>query len=203
MRTLRRLWWVTLLGVVAPATLLALVEDPQTWMGLATMDSLVVGCVFVSGAVDSWQRWGAPSVASVMLVGALPVLGWQVLPLVLLMLATSRWVWCAAGARIRYVHGVHDRAPQGPKTYVDACLRSMSGRQLCAAWRASFPGVKQADVRARRLGVGLRANLLDELERRDAVRFRAWLRRSPGPASAPLWVLSLPRPGDQGGAASG
>jgi len=193
---------VALIGAVTPATLMALIETPQTWMGLATMDALVVGCVFVSGAVESWQRWGASAVASVMLVSALPVLGWQVLPLALLMACTSPWVWSAAGARIQYVRGVQDRPPQGPKTYVDACLRSMNGRQLCAAWRASFPGVKHADVRARRLGVGLRANLLDELERRDAVRFRAWLRRSPGPASAPLWVLSLPRPGDRGGGAA-
>jgi hypothetical protein len=68
----------------------------------------------------------------------------------------------------------------------------MTGGELCRAWAASFVGVKSVSLRERRLEAGVRRSLLDELERRDAVRFRAWMARAPSAASEPLWVVSLP-----------
>ena len=194
MTVLRCVWWATLLGGVVPAAVLGVVASPTIFVVVTTAGLGAVGAAYLSGARYPWDKWGENAVAGTLVAVASPVLAWRTFPVGLLLIATSttfaRSIRARAGARPAL--GKLDRPASTRSTYVGVCLRSMSGRELCQAWLASFARVKSADLRDRRLGAGVRRSLLDELERRDATRFRAWLARSPSPASEPLWVLSLP-----------
>lgn len=187
----RCLWWAVLVGGVLPAAMLGMVEAPS--IGLAVTISalgLLLGAL-LSGARWSWAGWGATGTAAMLVGDAAPVLGWSVLVVILLLAGTSREF--LRSVRPGHVVGRRDRvAASAGTSYVAACLGTMSGRQLCEAWRASFVGVKAASARDRRIEASVRQSLLDELESRDALRFRDWLDRSPSAASDPLWVVSLP-----------
>jgi hypothetical protein len=97
----------------------------------------------------------------------------------------------AAGADVRYPDAPDSHWPDDP----EACLATMSGEELCRLWTRSFTVVRSAtDPRRRLAAAGLRARLLDELERRDGDALAAWLSRHPSPASEPRWATSTPPP---------
>jgi len=188
-------WWAILLGTVVPAALLGAFEAPAICLVVLTTSLGLLGGGLLSGARYPWEGWVDNAVASSLVMIGAPALGWRTFAVALLLVGTSttfvRRVRARSGGRP--ATGKQDRVVSGRRsTYVGVCLGTMSGRELCQAWRASFVRVKSADLRDRRLQAGVRKSLLDELERRDADRFRAWLDRSPSAASDPLWVVSLP-----------
>jgi hypothetical protein len=190
-------------GGVLPAALLGIFVSPTIWLVVTTTALGLLGGAVLSGARWSWDIWGGSAAAAMLVADAAAVLGWRDLLVILLLVVTSKPFIRALRARIgaRPTDSRQDRVSSPRSTYVGACLGSMSGRELCQAWSASFVQVKSADPHDRRLQAGVRRSLLDELERRDADRFRAWLARSPSAASDPLWVVSLPKgtSGSRGG----
>jgi hypothetical protein len=181
--------------------LLGAFVDPSTFLLVTACAAILLGALCLPGSTARWDAGsGEVALAAVLVLDGLPVLGIRALGLLGLLAGTSRPVARAVrrslGARPRRDRRRwwprRARPAQAPPTYVEACLCSMTGKELCTAWRASFVGVKSESLRERRLEAGLRKSLLDELERRDADRFRAWLARAPSAASAPLWAASLP-----------
>lgn len=62
----------------------------------------------------------------------------------------------------------------------------MTFDELCRAWRASYPDLRQCvDLRRQAQSVEARQSYLDELERRDPVAFALWLRSGARAASDP------------------
>jgi hypothetical protein len=178
-----------------PAALFGAIEAPTIFLVVMVTALGLLGGWLLCGAQVTWNAAGENALAAVLVAIASPVLAQHTFEVVPVLIVTSttfvRWARTRSGVVLRPVVGRQDRVVSARSTYVGACLGSMSGRELCQAWRASFPRVKSDDPRDRRVQAGVRNSLLDELERRDADRFRAWLSRSPSAASDPLWVLSL------------
>ena len=131
-------------------------------------------------------RYGA---AGALMVAGLPAIieGWTALVLIAVTLTAPPILELV----VRTLHGKHcDGAVDDPTR--------LSERDLAERWRASYDEVHRADASAIELleVVAERARLLDELERRDPRRFRAWLAETaetrPGP-----------RPGAQPGSPPG
>lgn len=126
-------------------------------------------------------RYGA---AGALMVAGLPAIieGWTALVLIAVTLTAPPILELV----VRTLHGKHcDGAVDDPTR--------LSERDLAERWRASYDEVHRADASAIELleVVAERARLLDELERRDPRRFRAWLaetaetRPGPRPGSKP------------------
>jgi hypothetical protein len=193
--TYRRLWWASVLAVAVPSALLALVLAPVAVLMVATTAVGVLGGLALTEHQVPWETWGDTAAAAVLTAAIVPVLGPRAAPLLLLWVATSvpalRVVSGSCGAG--YPLGRIDVSPGAGDPEVEGCLRAMTGEELCRAWLHSFALAKSStSLRERRLQAGVRASLLDELERRDGESFAAWLRRSPSPASTPTWVLTEP-----------
>jgi hypothetical protein len=190
-RLFRRVWWATLLCGVAPAAVVGLFVSPVLWV---VVTFCAVG-LWAGGRSESGRRgggWGESVAAAALVLDASPVLGVGTVPVLLFLVGTSRPFLRAVLPVSAARHASLRVVPRGG-TLVEACLASMSGPELCRAWGDSFAHVKSRDPRERALHAGLRAGLLEEIERRDAGLLQEWLRRSPSPASDPWWVRSLPR----------
>ncbi len=190
MRLYRWLWWTTLLAVAVPAILLGLVSAPIAAVVVSvSVVGLLVGLVLL-GSDLSWRDWTDTAAAAVLVVAAAPVLGRATPLLLLLATATSPPVARLVLPRTqeRWAVGTVD-VPSDTTADVLSCWSVMTGAELCEMWSRSFVEVKSAaDVSQRAVGAALRADVLDELERRDRARLAAWLARHPSPASAPTWA---------------
>jgi hypothetical protein len=194
MRAYRWLWWSTLLAVSLPAIVLGLLSSPILAMVLSVT---VVGVLFglvVVGSDLSWRDWTDTAAGVVLIVGAAPALG-RLTPFLLFLAAVTS----PPLARLARPAGRDD----GPDSTVDltsvttadvrSCWSVMTGAELCEMWSRSFVEVKSAvGVSQKAVGAALRADVLDEVERRNRVLFAEWLARRPSPASAPAWASADP-----------
>jgi hypothetical protein len=191
----RRLWWATWLAVAVPAAAVGVLESPIPAIVLgAIVLGTRLGCAIVD-AEDVWRTGAAAMTGSILLVAGASVLGSATLPLAVLACATSvpvvRVLLRAVGADRAYPELPTSEWPTDPAS----CLREMTGEELCRLWTISFTVVRSAtDTRRRVAAAGLRARLLDELERRDHDALAKWLSRHPSPASEPRWATSTPPP---------
>lgn len=129
-----------------------------------------------------------------------------VLALLLLVAAlTSPWAVAYVGRRIRSGGGVAqgvqlsvvERDP-GAEPLQPFEAQSLTDRDLCLAWRASFTALQQvSSVSARERVVLLRLAYLDEFERRNPTGLSAWLASGPRAASSPGRYLVSKPPGDR------
>lgn len=141
----------------------------------------ITACLAVLGAAFgvAWvepdgDRWAASTVgarygaAGALMVAGLPAMidGWTALVLIAVVLTAPPALELVA----RTLHGKYCDG------VVDDPTR-LSERDLADRWRASYDEVHRADAPTAELleVVAERARLLDELERRDPRRFRAWL----------------------------
>ena len=197
MRRYRWLWWTTLLAVAVPAILLGLVSAPIASIVVSvSVVGLLTGLVLL-GSDLSWRDWTDTAAAAVLVVAAAPALGRATPFLLLLATATSPPVARLALPRTRERCGA-ETVDLASVTAADvpSCWSVMTGAELCEMWSRSYVEVKSAaGVTRRAVGAALRADVLDELERRDRARLAAWLSRHPSPASAPTWAWAdSPRP---------
>jgi hypothetical protein len=112
-------------------------------------------------------RWATIAVAVVMTTVFSPWLGFLVL---LALFGTSPWA----------VHRLRGRVPSVTEDvsteHIRRLVRQLDVAGLCWAWRSSHDLLHQVkDVEARSRVVTLRQEYLDEMERRDASGFQAWL----------------------------
>jgi xanthosine utilization system XapX-like protein len=198
MRAYRRLWWTALVAALAPAVPVALLLSPApTFVLMVTLLGLLAGAALV----EVMHRLRAELVVAVALpLVVLPALGAWAVPVLLVSVLTSPGVVGAVVSRTGpealpgEVTGVGLHPLPEMTVDIPACLATMSGPELCAAWNASFVRVKTArSARERCLQAGIRGSLLDELERRDHDRFVRWLARRPSAASEPRWVIEAPK----------
>jgi hypothetical protein len=74
--------------------------------------------------------------------------------------------------------------PEGHRA--DRACRSLTDEQLCSAWRVSHSGVQRATDSSAAAGMAaVRADYLDELERRAPAGFARWMAAGPRAASDP------------------
>ena len=186
MRLYRWLWWTTLLAVAVPASLLSLVSASIAVMVVSvTVVGVLAGLVLL-GSDLSWRDWTDTAAGAVLVVAAAPALGRATPFLLLLATATSPPV-----ARLVLPRRERWEGETVDVTAADvrSCWSVMTGAELCEMWSRSFVEVKSAaGVTQRAVGAALRADVLDELERRDRARLAAWLARRPSPASTPTWA---------------
>ena len=109
----------------------------------------------------------------------------------------------AGGSRVdAWLPETHAERPRGPDVSVPAFPRSadapwlvrpvesMDDETLCLAWRSSYVALQKTSSMAREVTiVQRRQELLDELERRSARGFSAWLASSPRAAGDPSRYL--------------
>lgn len=187
----RRLWWATVLLVAVPAIVTGMfISLVPVGVAAVTVMGFWIGSLLV-GEDLSWRSWGDAAAGLVLMAAGTPALGHYALPLLMATAATSppvaRALLTATGTSVSL--GRDDRPSETTADMMHACLGTMSGAELCELWGASYALVKSGrNVSQRLVGVGLRASLLDELERRDRKRFDDWLARRPCPASEPRWV---------------
>jgi hypothetical protein len=191
------LWWSTLLAISVPAALLSLFESPiPAVLSAATLVGLRMG-IAAAEVGPAWRPWVPTLVGVALLTASAPVLGGLTLPLIFLATVTSPRVLGAlrvADPEVR-TDGVEPVSLDGADLV--SCLGAMTGAELCELWGRSFALLRSRDDASRRVvGAGLRASILDELERRDSTLLAAWLARHPSPASPPTWV-TLEEPKDQ------
>jgi hypothetical protein len=190
MRLYRWLWWTTLLAVAVPAILLGLVSAPiASTVASVTVVGVLAGLVLL-GSDLSWRDWTDTAAGVVLVVAAAPVLGRATPYLLLLATASSPPVarLLLPRTRKRWGDAAVDAASDATAD-VRSCWSVMTGAELCEMWSRSFVEVKSAaGVTERAVGAALRADVLDELERRDRARLAAWLARHPSPASTPMWA---------------
>jgi hypothetical protein len=195
MRAYRRLWWVTVVGVSVPAAILSLVVSPVPVLVVTATALGLVGGLRLMDAGTTWGTWIDTVTVAVLMIDSVPVLGAAAVPLLMVGIATSTPIVSAAVPSIGAIpcSPAAEWCASDVDTDMEECLGAMTGAELCRAWSRSFAQAKGAPTpRERELQAGLRARLLDELERRDPDSFAAWLRRSPSPASEPTWVIRTP-----------
>ena len=198
MRAYRWLWWTTLLAVSVPALLLSVVSTPiVTLVCSVTFAGVLLGLLLV-GSDLPWREWTDTAAGVVLIVGAASTLGRLTPFLLVLAAATSP----PLARLVLPSRRDEETLPSRDLTSVGAvdvrsCWSVMTGAELCEMWSRSFVEVKSAaGVSRRAVGAALRADLLDELERRDRARLAAWLARRPSPASTPTWAWTdRQRPG--------
>lgn len=82
-------------------------------------------------------------------------------------------------------------APSTAASWMREPVESMDDQALCLAWRSSYVALQRTSSMARELAiVQRRQDLLDELERRSARGFSAWLASSPRAAGDPSRYLA-------------
>jgi hypothetical protein len=185
----RRLWWATWLTVAVPGAAAGALESP---IPAVVLGAIVLGTRLGCALVDAehvWRTGAAAMTGTLLLVAGGPVLGSATAPLAMLACATSvpvvRILLRAVGADQVYPEVPTSEWPADP----GSCLGEMSGEELCRLWSRSFTVVRTAtDPRRRAAAAGLRARLLDELERRDGDALAGWLAGHPSPASEPRWL---------------
>jgi hypothetical protein len=191
------LWWSTLLAISVPAAVLSLFESPiPVVLSAATLVGLRMG-VAAAEIGPSWRPWVPTLVGVALLTASAPVLEGLTLPLIFLVTLTS----------VRTLRAFRLADPEMSTGRVEpvllegadleSCLGAMSGAELCELWGRSFALLRSRDDASRRVvGAGLRASIIDELERRDSTLLAAWLARHPAPASPPTWI-TLEEPPEQ------
>lgn len=84
--------------------------------------------------------------------------------------------------------------PAADEAWMGRSIESMDDASLCLAWRSSYVALQQACSMPRELRIiERRQQLLDELERRNARGFAAWLAAGPRAAGDPSRYLEEPR----------
>jgi hypothetical protein len=139
-------------------------------------------------------------------VGLAAVLGPRVLPLIIVVGATSPTAISLYGRGLRaataptsvsiaaWAPGFAYPLPAWAPPQLPPDLELMSTEELCEAWCASYLVLKgrssRGDAKAALATVEERQRYLDELERRNATGFTAWLASGPRVASNPLPYLT-------------
>jgi len=144
-------------------------------------------------------------------VGLTTLIGPWVLLVVAFIAALSPHALCFYGRCVRHRSSTSGRTqqsepitPPGPPILEEksstgppfAELRSLSDRDLCQAWRASFSALQEASSPSQRLGiVEARQGFLDEFERRNPEGLMAWLASGARAAANPSrFVVGSPNP---------
>jgi len=208
MRAYRLLW----LSVVAAVCGLGVLAAAFGLAGAAFLSIAVVGAA-LGWSADSWMaqagRAGRVSTTAmtagggcltVVLAGWLWLLGPSGLGLALVVGACSPWVMDQFRVLRADRKGVEflltaerDLIDVAPSTSpgVDIDLRSLTDEQVFTLWRASFGRLERApDAVARERIASMRAEILDELERRDQAGFARWMEKGPRAASDPGRFMS-------------
>lgn len=210
--TYQRCWTVlACLLVVMGCTEAALLAPPATTISVGLAAALLTALCVQGFGEHRDQPPGARRVAIAALVAGVSVMaltglvmlfeGQAVLLAGVMVLASPPVLrraaqWLRRTSLVANPAGAVERTDDDVSWTPDVGL--LTDTQLCAAWLSSssaleaLSGTGQVVVRARL--VADRQDYLDELERRDAAGFRAWLYGGAGPASDPTPYLTRSDP---------
>jgi hypothetical protein len=177
-----------LTAVVAAGTAFVTFEGrgKLLWLGAAKVGTATgAALVGVGGLVNVLGGWGIAFV--VLVIATCPVVVMRALQL---------------GARRGGDHVPTPTPAPAPaplraadEPWMSRSVEAMDDATLCLAWRSSYVALQRACTTKRALGITRRRQvLLDELERRNATGFSAWLASSPRAAGDPSrYLLEEPR----------
>ena len=196
MTVYRDLWWAVCLPVVLLGLTVALLLSPAALTVVLLTFAIIGAAVSLSRAIESADRPLRDRVGPALrgallggsaagaLVGYTVLLGAGVLLLVGLVLVSSPY-------SVRVYRRWLTALPTSSSDQPSVALDELTDEQLCQAWRASYAALQRQSSAARAAtAVAERQRYLDELERRNADGFAAWLASGAHSPGDPLPYLT-------------